>query len=202
MNYRQFMNVLSGWFPKLFSNGNGQVNLAATRDAIEKANPNLPNMSNPLNSSDYQIYSRLQDDALEAAEVSAQKNRDFQSAQTALVNEFNSKEAQLNRDWQERMSNTAYQRAVSDMKAAGINPMLAVMQGGASTPSGSSAYGVASQGTQAQIDTSIMADLVMSSASQSAQLSTAGINALSLILSMLGAKYLPGGKTVGKIGFI
>jgi hypothetical protein len=50
---------------------------------------------------------------------------------------YNSAEALANREWQEHMSNTSYQRAVEDMKKAGLNPILAFANGGASTPGGS-----------------------------------------------------------------
>lgn len=59
-------------------------------------------------------------------------------------NEFNRIEAQKNRDFQERMSNTSYQRAVADLENSGLNSALAYSQGGASVPSGSSASASAS----------------------------------------------------------
>lgn len=71
---------------------------------------------------------------------------------TQMTNVANAEQAALNRDfqqkavnqqiqWQDYWSNTAYQRSMKDMKMAGLNPMLAYMKGGASTPAAASASG-------------------------------------------------------------
>lgn len=52
---------------------------------------------------------------------------------------FNSAEAEKNRAWQQQMAETQYQRTVNDIKAAGLNPWLALQGGLSNTSYGSSA---------------------------------------------------------------
>ena len=61
----------------------------------------------------------------------------YNHIENSVAMNYNSAEALANREWQEHMSNTAYQRAVEDMRKAGLNPILAFSNGGASTPGGS-----------------------------------------------------------------
>ncbi|AZL82826.1 DNA pilot protein [Apis mellifera associated microvirus 13] len=69
-----------------------------------------------------------QKEANETSIEEAAKNRDFNSA-----------EAAKQRAWQEQMRSTGYQTAVQDLKAAGLNPMLAYSQGPAAMPAGATA---------------------------------------------------------------
>lgn len=66
----------------------------------------------------------------------------FGSSAQSKANKANLKLARENRAWMAEMENTSWQRGTLDMIKAGINPMLAVSQGGAGSPSVSAATAI------------------------------------------------------------
>lgn len=90
---------------------------------------------------------------------------------TEANNEWSAREAQKNRDWQTEMSNTAHQREMADLQAAGLNPVLTV--------SGGSGASVGSSGI-AQADTSNTRELaaVAMAALENAQMSAGALGAI------------------------
>lgn len=92
----------------------------------------------------------------------AQNQMAFQAGQGMIARKFNHDEAELSRLWQERMSNTAHQREIKDLQAAGLNPVLSAMGGsGAPVTSGATASGYSTpSGAKGDTDTSLAPALV------------------------------------------
>lgn len=156
--------ISDGWnsFKDLFTPSNTQVNQSAS-----------------FNMDDVK---ELQSDNNAAAMMMALQQQEAAQSSAREAMKFSADQAQLARDFEERMSNTAYQRAVSDMKAAGINPALAYSQGGASTPSGFAASGNSASMASADIDNDTIKSILSEYMQNQTAVQVASINSVARVL--------------------
>lgn len=93
-------------------------------------------------------------------QYSSMDNRNYSEKVRREQNIFNQYEAQRAREWNQQMDSTKYQRTVADMRAAGVNPALA-MQGGVTTQASSNATAQAANVPAPQLDLSQVAQLAL-----------------------------------------
>ncbi len=106
----------------------------------------------------------------------ANKNNALSVMMNREQNEYNAQQAAMQRSWEENMANSAHQREVADLKAAGLNPILSAGGQGAATPVGSNATSAPFSGVDESI-VPALANLAATSIGANATMTAAATNA-------------------------
>lgn len=138
---------------------------------MSKLKTTLLNLNNAVKS-----YNQMQNNMLQqtqAMNAANAQNMQYAIQSQEMANAYNANQAQINRDFQEYMSNTAHQREVRDLQAAGLSPVLSA-NAGATTPGGAMAQTsdnlTSVFGNMANTALNAMSNMTMAMANNSAQM--------------------------------